>query len=119
MTYEEIFNRTKELISAYGTEGLEKSAHIAVEVDIIGEGEGAFYIEIKDGCIRAEPYEYYDYDCKLIVSGDDYLKMCDGSLDSVKAFMTGKLKIKGDLGKAIEYNKLVETARKRHKKARL
>ena len=89
MTYEEIFAKSRELILANNASGID--GHLAVEVDITGEGSGAFYIELKDGNIYVEPYEYYDRDCKLIVSGDDFLNICSGSLDSVKAFTNGKL----------------------------
>ncbi len=109
MTYEEIFAKTKETVLANEVEGLE--GHLAVEVDIIGEGEGAFYIELKDGGVNVEPYEYYDNDCKLIVSGADFLKICDGSLDAVKAFTVGKLKVEGNIDKALEFSKIVEKVR--------
>lgn len=104
MTYEEIFAKSKELILANDASGIE--GHLAVEVDITGEGSGAFYIELKDGNIYVEPYEYYDRDCKLIISGDDFLSICSGSLDSVKAFTNGKLKIEGDIDKALKMSEI-------------
>lgn len=104
MTYEEIFTKSKELILANDASGIE--GHLAVEVDITGEGSGAFYIELKDGNIYVEPYEYYDRDCKLIISGDDFLNICNGSLDSVKAFTNGKLKIEGDIDKALKMSEI-------------
>lgn len=104
MTYEEIFTKSKELILANDASSIE--GHLAVEVDITGEGSGAFYIELKDGNIYVEPYEYYDRDCKLIISGDDFLNICNGSLDSVKAFTNGKLKIEGDIDKALKMSEI-------------
>lgn len=104
MTYEEIFEKSRELILANDASGIE--GHLAVEVDITGEGSGAFYIELKDGNIYVEPYEYYDRDCKLIISGDDFLSICSGSLDSVKAFTNGKLKIEGDIDKALKMSEI-------------
>lgn len=113
MTYEEIFSKTKEMVLSHNVNGLK--GHLAIEINIIGEGEGAFYIEIKDGNVNVEPYEYYDRDCKLIVSGEDFLKICDGTLNAVKAFTVGKLKIKGDIDKALEFSKIVETVKKENK----
>lgn len=104
MTYEEIFAKSKELILP--NDASEFKDHIAVEVDTTGEGEGAFYIELVDGKINMEPYEYYDYDCKLIISGSDFIEMCKGELDPVKAFTNGKLKIKGDIDKALKVSKI-------------
>lgn len=112
MTYKEIFSRSRELILANNTNGIEE--HFAVEVDITGEGSGAFYIELKDGNIYVEPYEYYDRDCKLIISGDDFLSICNGSLDSVKAFTNGKLKIEGDIDKALKMSEIFNAVKESH-----
>ncbi|MDE5619476.1 MAG: SCP2 sterol-binding domain-containing protein [Ruminococcus sp.] len=113
MTYEEIFAKSKELILANEIEGLE--GHIAVQINIKGEGEGAFYIELKDGKVYVEPYEYYDRDCIFIVSGKNFLKMCEGTLNPVVAFTTGKLKIDGSIDKALEFANLIKQVKENNK----
>lgn len=104
MTYQEIFQKSKDIILDNDVSDIKE--HLAIEVDIIGEGEGAFYIELKDGKIYMEPYDYHDNDCKLIITGDDFLDMCSGNLDPVKAFTNGKLKIKGNIDKALKASKI-------------
>lgn len=37
----------------------------------------------------------------------DFIKMFKGELKATSAFMTGKLKIKGDIGKAMKLEKLM------------
>lgn len=111
MTYEEIFAKTRELVLSHDVDGLEGS--IAVQINIIGEGEGAFYIALKDGVVSVEPYEYYDRDCIFIVTGKDFLKMCEGTLNPVKAFTVGKLKIEGSIEKALEFSKIIDGVQKR------
>lgn len=106
MTYEEIFNQSKEIIMNSNVSDI--SGHLAVEVDITGEGEGAFYIELKDGALAVEPYNYYDNDCKFIISAKNFLKLAQGKLDPMFAFTTGKLKVEGSLEKALEFKKIVE-----------
>ena len=91
--------------------------HLAVQVDIEGEGEGAFYIELKDHQLYVEPYEYYDRDCKFIISADNFLKLADGSLDAVAAFTLGKLKIDGSVEKALEFKNIVDSVKVSAKKA--
>lgn len=110
MTYEEIFEKSKKLILA--NDASEIKGHLAVQVDITGEGEGAFYIEFNDGKLAVEPYEYYDRDCKFIVSGEDFLSICDGSLDGVKAFTNGKLKVEGDIDKALQISEIMGKVKK-------
>ncbi len=113
MTYEEIVAKTKELVS--DCDASKMNGHLAVQVNIIGEGEGAFYIELKDGKIYVEPYEYFDRDCAFNVSGGNFLKLAEGSLDAVFAFTTGKLKVEGSLEKALEFQEIVETVKKQKK----
>lgn len=110
MTYEEIFTKTRELIFSHNTDGLE--GRIAVQINIVGEGEGAFYIALKDGIVSVEPYEYYDRDCIFIVSGKNFLKICEGTLSPVKAFTMGKLKIEGSIEKALEFSKIIDNIKK-------
>lgn len=38
----------------------------------------------------------------------DFNKLLDGKLDPVLAFGTGKLKVDGDVGKALEFSKLLK-----------
>lgn len=115
MTYQEIFEKAKENILSYSVD--ERKGHLAVQVNIIGEGEGAFYIELKDNDVFVEPYEYYDRDCILKISGEDFLAICEGSLDPVAAFTKGKLKIEGSIDKALEFSKIVNEAIKNKKKS--
>ncbi len=115
MTYEKIFETTKKTIMKSDVSNIE--GHLAVQVDIIGEGEGAFYIELKDKQLFVEPYEYYDHDCKFIISGDDFIKMVNGKLDPVLVYTTGKLKIEGSVDKALEFKKIVDLVKKQEKKA--
>jgi len=115
MTYQEIFEKAKENILSYSID--ERKGHLAVQVNIVGEGEGAFYIELKDNVIFVEPYEYYDRDCILKISGEDFLAICDGSLDPVAAFTKGRLKIEGSIDKALEFSKIVNEAIKNKKKS--
>lgn len=113
MTYEEIFSKSKELILSNDLDGLQ--GHLAVQVNIIGDGEGIFYIELKDGVVYVEPYEYFDRDCIFIVSGKDFLRMCEGALNPVAAFTTGKLKVEGSIEKALEFQKIVNKVQKKSK----
>ena len=115
MTYEKIFETTKKTIMKSDVSNIE--GHLAVQVDIVGEGEGAFYIELKEKQLFVEPYEYYDHDCKFIISADDFIKMVNGKLDPVLAYTTGKLKVEGSIDKALEFKKIVDSVKKQEKKA--
>lgn len=98
MTYEELVEKVRE---AYKDADAGKiKEHVAFQFNVTGEAAGAFYLEISDGKVKVEPYEYYDRDVLVTTSAKTLLEIADGKLDPVKAFLLGKIKAEGDLGKA-------------------
>ena len=116
MTYEEIVASAKEILEPKDVSKFP--GHLAVQIDVTGEGEGAFYVELKEGALHVEPYEYIDRDCKLIASADTLTNLISGKLDAVLAFTTGKLKVEGSIDKALEFQKLLSATAKPKAKAK-
>ena len=48
-----------------------------------------------------------DPDCTMVISIEDFMAMAEGSLDGVSAFMTGRLKVKGEMGLAMKLGALL------------
>ena len=105
MTYEEVFAQAKELFMQSDVNGV--NAHLAYQFNITGEGEGAFYAEVKDGKLSVEPYEYYDRDSVFICSAKTLFKLASGELDPVLAFMTGKLRVEGSIEQALKLKNFI------------
>lgn len=105
MTYEEIVATAKKELSKCDVS--DYKGHLAVQVDVTGEGAGSFYIKFNDGTVDIQPYDYRDNDCKLIASADTLNGIISGKKDAVAAFMTGKLKVQGSIDKALEFQKLI------------
>lgn len=105
MTYEEIVEKVRERLKNVDME--KAPDFLAIQVNITGEGEGAFYVEIKDGKLSVEPYEYYDRQAKITMKSKNFLSLMEGKLDPVAAFTLGKLKIDGSVEKVIEFGKLL------------
>lgn len=104
MTYEEIVANVK---AAYAdADASQVTGHVAFQFNVTGEGEGAFYVEIKDGKVNVEPYEYYDRDILVTANADTVMGLVNGRIDLVKAYLIGKLKAEGDLGKAAFWKRL-------------
>lgn len=106
MTYEEVFTKAKELFMKNDVSGVQE--HLAYQFNITGEGEGAFYAEVKDGELYVEPYEYYDRDAIFICSADTLLKLASGKLDPVLAFTLGKLKVEGSIEQALKLKDFIK-----------
>lgn len=113
MTYEEIFAKAESLFAMGDASGFD--GDFAVQVNITGEGEGAFYIAYKNGALDVAPYEYHDRDAILFASAENFLKIADGSLGAVPAFLSGKLKVEGSTEKALELDKLINYMKKKAK----
>lgn len=105
MTYEEVFNKFKDMFK--DTDVSNVNEHLAYQFNITGEGAGAFYAEVKDGKLSIEPYEYHDRDACFICSADNLFKIISGDLDPVKAFTFGKLKVEGNIDKALKIKELL------------
>lgn len=105
MTYEELVKQVKEIAEEADAGKIQE--HVAFQFNIEGEAEGAFYLEVKDGKAVVEPYEYYDRDVLVRCTADTLLKIVKGELDPVFAFSIQKIKVEGDLGKALLLKEVV------------
>ena len=105
MTYEELVKQIKEIAEESDAGKIQE--HVAFQFNIEGEAEGAFYLEVKDGKAVVEPYEYYDRDVLIRCTADTLLKIVKGEVDPVFAFTVQKIRVEGDLGKALLLKEVV------------
>jgi len=76
------------------------------QFDITGDGGGKWYANIENGKWTTAEGEAENPDITLTVSAADWLDIVSGKLDGQMAFMTGKLKIKGDMSLAMKLKSL-------------
>ncbi len=95
MKYEEIVEKVR---SATRKANVSRAVgHIAFQFNIEGEGEGAFYLEIADGKVYVEPYEYYDRDVIIVTTADVILQMIEGGLQPMVAYTNEQMKVYGNI----------------------
>lgn len=99
MTYHELVEKAKEVYEH--ADASEVRGHLAVQFNVTGEGEGAFYIEITDGNVEVMPYEYYDRDAIIYIPGPVLYEIIDGKIKFEDAYNELMLGIEGDLGAAL------------------
>ncbi|MFO7572511.1 MAG: SCP2 sterol-binding domain-containing protein [Gaiellaceae bacterium] len=69
------------------------------------EGAGTWTVAIADGAIDVSEGSG-DADCTFSASEENFEKIVAGEQNPTTAYMTGKLKIKGDMGAAMKLQKL-------------
>ena len=98
MTFECLFATIKEKLAL--ADACYISGHVALEFQVRGEAKGMFFVEITNGSIRIEPYNYHDRDVSFAADADTYLEILNGELNPKIAFAVGRLKVYGDMSKA-------------------
>ena len=69
------------------------------------EGEGQWLVDVKDGKLTVNEGAG-DADATITTSAETFEKIRSGEQNATTAYMTGKLKIKGDMGAAMKLQKL-------------
>lgn len=110
MTYADFFAEVKARLMGVDVSGIGE--HLAFQFNIVGEGEGIFYVEVKDGKLYVEPYEYFDRDAIFTGSAATFMKIAEGNLDPVAAVGLMKLKVEGNIDKALRFKELIDAKRK-------
>lgn len=99
MTYEELVKSVKDTLGK--ADASKVKDHVAIQFNVTGEAEGAFYLEVKDGKVVVEPYEYFDRDVLVTAEDKVVADIASGKLGIEKAYLTGKVKAEGNLKKAL------------------
>jgi len=73
-----------------------------IQYDIGGEGGGTWHAIIKEGTCAVNPGPGPTPSLTLSMSAQDWLDMASGKQSGQMLFMSGKLKLKGDMGLAMK-----------------
>jgi len=100
-------DRTFEQIQANMSEALVKSVNGVFQFDF--KDGGKYYLDLKNGEGDMDFGDAKtDVDVTMTMKADNFVKMARGELNPTTAFMTGKLKIDGNLGIATKLEKVMK-----------
>lgn len=99
MTAQEFFAQLPEKVDPAKTAGMSSSYVFDIE------GVGQWTVTVDDGTVSvAEGAGAAD--CTISASEETLVKIATGEANATTAYMTGKLKIQGDMGAALKLQKL-------------
>ena len=104
MNFNEAFNNLKEQFKDKDVSNID---NIAFEFRV-NDPEGIFYAEVKNGKLSIEPYNYYDNNCVFTAKYEVFRKIINLELSPISAYLTKKLRVEGDLGKAMILEKIIK-----------
>jgi putative sterol carrier protein len=92
-TVSEIFEKMPTVFNAAAATGLDA----VFQFNITGDEAGDYCVVIKDGACKVEKGVHDSPSVTLSLAGVDWLAICNGKLDGMAAFMSGKLKATGNI----------------------
>ncbi|XP_022830756.1 hydroxysteroid dehydrogenase-like protein 2 isoform X1 [Spodoptera litura] len=101
-------------ISKVLSSDLVQKTQAVYQFNVKGKEEGVWHIDLKNGdgqCGQGEPKN--PPDATLTMDGQHFAEMFAGKLKPTTAFMMGKLKIKGDIQKAMKLEKMMKSLQKK------
>lgn len=82
--------------------------NIVYQFDLSGKEEGTFQIKIADDKVECKEGTPFEPKCTLALSDQNFLKLLNGNLNPTMAYMSGKLKVNGQLGYALKLHSILQ-----------
>ncbi|MGB9618106.1 MAG: SCP2 sterol-binding domain-containing protein [Desulfomonilaceae bacterium] len=89
----EVFEKMPTVFNPAAAGGLDA----VFQFNISGPEAGDYYVVVKDNTCQVEKGVHPSPSVTLSLAGEDWLAICNGKLDGMTAFMSGKLKATGNI----------------------
>ena len=99
---QQIFQGMPSRLNPSAAQGMD----CVIQYDLTGEGGGQYHTRIKDGAATVSEGPHPSPNMTLTMAAQDFVDMTGGKLDGMSAFMSGKLRIGGDMGLAMKLQSL-------------
>ena len=100
MSVREFFDGLESRVDTTRTAGMNNT--YAFDID----GAGQWTVAVEDGRVSVTEGAAPEVDCTITSSAENFERIVAGELNPTSAYMTGKLKVKGDMGAAMKLQKL-------------
>ena len=99
MSAKDFFDTLESRVDESKTAGMNNSYLFDID------GAGTWFVRVADGKVNVSEGEQ-DADAVITASEETFEKLVSGDQNPTSAYMTGKLKVKGDMGAAMKQQKL-------------
>ncbi len=79
-----------------------EGVNAVIQFNLTGDNGGLFWLRIADGQCEAGQGQAENPKMTLKAAADDWYAVSSGKLNAMQAFMSGKIKIEGDMGMAMK-----------------
>lgn len=100
MNAREIFDGMKSRVEANPSKVASLKA--SYQFELTGDGGGTFHANFDNGAYDIGEGPAANAGCTVTMAASDFVALVEGKLNPTSAFMTGKLKLKGDMGLAMK-----------------
>jgi putative sterol carrier protein len=100
MDVKEFFNELESTVDPARIAGIDHSYLFDIK------GEGRWLVEIRDGKLTVTQDPTGGADVEFTTSAETFERLANGQQNPMMAYMTGKLKVDGDLQVALELQKI-------------
>ena len=98
----EVFDNMASRLNKDAAKGL----NAVYQFDLSGDGGGKWAVLINDEQCQVQSGAHASPNITISMAANDYLDLVNGKLNDQMAFMTGKLKVAGDMGLALKLRSL-------------
>ena len=99
------------IIRARRAQNIRKDYRRVVQIEIIGRGAGIFHVRFEDGELQVLPTPASDAEAYIECSFDNLLDMARGFVTTDKLYLSGQLRLSGNLSKGFEIRRLLTPSR--------
>lgn len=89
----DVFAKMPDVFSPAGAQGVDA----VFQFEITGKSGGSWNVIVREGTCQVSEGSHDEPSVTLTLSDENWLAMINRELNGVKAFMTGKLKVSGDI----------------------
>ena len=83
-----------------------KGIDIVVQLNIVGDNGGQWHVMIKDEILQIKEGEHPEPKITVEMKDRDWVRLINGKLTGERAYLTGKLKLKGEVSDALRLKEM-------------